>query len=263
MYDGRHYSDGYIAGVCNPAFADRPSWWDVLCNLETGRITVSKELKLPSSPSAGTASTGTFGRGAGTLRGEFASWAPGGAGGTGGRGGAGAGGMDGVDEMGQLAGSAAAGGGGGSGGTGKGGSESHDIAFMDEVRLPPTASRRLRAAPLTRVSPSSQILHAIQAHYGESVIRARLTDYVARFVRLASRYEEETTSTTSIGFPSAPCAHGSLGSGIVFGDEGAGQREVLGNGARIEAWMRTKSYKVYQQVRATLLRSLRARLTPG
>ncbi|GAA5997729.1 AFI1/MesA family protein [Rhodotorula paludigena] len=215
--------DGYIAGVCNPAFADRPSWWDVLCNLETGRITVSKELKLPSSPSAGTASTGTFGRGAGTLRGEFASWAPGGAGGTGGRGGAGAGGTDAVDEMGQLAGSAAAGGGGGSGGTGKGGSESHDVAFMDEI------------------------LHAIQAHYGESVIRARLTDYVARFVRLASRYEEETTSTTSIGFPSAPCAHGSLGSGIVFGDEGAGQREVLGNAARIEAWMRTKSYKVYQQ----------------
>ncbi|GAA6018539.1 hypothetical protein JCM11491_006439 [Sporobolomyces phaffii] len=38
---------GYIAGVCNPAFADRPSWWDVLCNIETGKITVSKDLKPP------------------------------------------------------------------------------------------------------------------------------------------------------------------------------------------------------------------------
>lgn len=33
--------------MCNPAFADRPSWWDVLCNIETGRITVSKDLRPP------------------------------------------------------------------------------------------------------------------------------------------------------------------------------------------------------------------------
>lgn len=38
---------GYIAGVCNPAFADRPSWWDVLCNIETGKITISKDLRPP------------------------------------------------------------------------------------------------------------------------------------------------------------------------------------------------------------------------
>lgn len=35
---------GYIAGVCNPAFAEKPGWWDVLCNIETGKITVSKDL---------------------------------------------------------------------------------------------------------------------------------------------------------------------------------------------------------------------------
>lgn len=40
---------GYIAGVCNPAFADRPSWWDVLCNIETGKITVSKDLRPPAA----------------------------------------------------------------------------------------------------------------------------------------------------------------------------------------------------------------------
>lgn len=42
------YRPGYIAGVCNPAFADRPSWWDVLCNIETGKITISKDLRPPA-----------------------------------------------------------------------------------------------------------------------------------------------------------------------------------------------------------------------
>lgn len=35
---------GYIAGVTNPRFEDLPHTWDLLCNLETGRITVSKGL---------------------------------------------------------------------------------------------------------------------------------------------------------------------------------------------------------------------------
>ena len=43
---------GYIAGVCNPKFADKPSWWDVLCNMETGKIIVSKDIE-PAPPSGG------------------------------------------------------------------------------------------------------------------------------------------------------------------------------------------------------------------
>lgn len=46
---------GYIAGVCNPAFADRPGWWDVLCNIETGKIVVSKDI-TPAPPPARSAS---------------------------------------------------------------------------------------------------------------------------------------------------------------------------------------------------------------
>lgn len=45
-------SPGFVAGVCNPAFADRPSWWDVLCNVETGKISVSKDLKPLPAPAA-------------------------------------------------------------------------------------------------------------------------------------------------------------------------------------------------------------------
>lgn len=102
-----------------------------------------------------------------------------------------------------------------------------------------------------------QIMNAIQSHYGESVIRARFTDYIHRFVRLASRYEEETTSSTSIGYPCSPFTSGaaggygaqsSLGSGVVFADDSAGQRELANNSARLDGWMKTQSYRLYQQV---------------
>lgn len=46
-------SPGYIAGVCNPAFADRPGWWDVLCNVETGKIVISRDIhSAATSPPA-------------------------------------------------------------------------------------------------------------------------------------------------------------------------------------------------------------------
>lgn len=35
---------GYIVGVINPRFEDLQHTWDILCNIETGRITVSKHL---------------------------------------------------------------------------------------------------------------------------------------------------------------------------------------------------------------------------
>jgi hypothetical protein len=36
---------GFVAGVSNPRFEELHHTWDVLCNLETGRVTVSKDLK--------------------------------------------------------------------------------------------------------------------------------------------------------------------------------------------------------------------------
>jgi len=37
---------GYIAGVSNPIFEERTEWWDVLCNVVTGRITVNPQTML-------------------------------------------------------------------------------------------------------------------------------------------------------------------------------------------------------------------------
>ncbi|KAJ7646576.1 docking domain of Afi1 for Arf3 in vesicle trafficking-domain-containing protein [Roridomyces roridus] len=91
------------------------------------------------------------------------------------------------------------------------------------------------------------IKSAIEYHYGESVVRVRFTEYVLRFVRLASRYEEDTTGTTKLGYPS--CGFDSrmpnprLGSGIVFNDEITGRKDLAANSHRIEAWRKTNSYE--------------------
>ena len=97
-------------------------------------------------------------------------------------------------------------------------------------------------------------MSAIALHYGENVIRARFIDYASRFVRLASRYEEESTGYTTIGFKSrpftdgAPGEFGRLGSGLNFWDESGGLRELQLNSNRIEGWRRTSGYRTYQQV---------------
>ena len=35
---------GFIAGVTNPTFEHHPEWWDVLCDLPTGRIKISSKI---------------------------------------------------------------------------------------------------------------------------------------------------------------------------------------------------------------------------
>ncbi|KAJ3146864.1 hypothetical protein HDU86_008360 [Geranomyces michiganensis] len=41
---------GFIAGVTNPVFEEQQAWWDVLCNISTGKITVSQRLIQASPP---------------------------------------------------------------------------------------------------------------------------------------------------------------------------------------------------------------------
>lgn len=36
---------GFIAGVTNPAFAHHPEWWDLLCDLPTGRMKISPRVE--------------------------------------------------------------------------------------------------------------------------------------------------------------------------------------------------------------------------
>ncbi|KAI9839146.1 MAG: hypothetical protein M1819_003139 [Sarea resinae] len=36
---------GFIAGVTNPAFANHPEWWDLLCDIPTGRMKISNRIQ--------------------------------------------------------------------------------------------------------------------------------------------------------------------------------------------------------------------------
>ena len=78
-------------------------------------------------------------------------------------------------------------------------------------------------------------------------------EYVWRFVRLASRYEEDVLGTTTVGYPGVSFTEGPgdsshLGSGIDFLDDAAGSREVIANTSRIEGWRRTAMYRMRQEV---------------
>ncbi len=36
---------GFVAGVTNPAFANHPQWWDLLCDITTGRMKISSNIE--------------------------------------------------------------------------------------------------------------------------------------------------------------------------------------------------------------------------
>ena len=79
-----------------------------------------------------------------------------------------------------------------------------------------------------------------------------------RFVRLASRYEEEATGSTKVGFPSSPFSESpghppQLGSGLSFNDDASCWKELVANGHRIEAWRKTNSYQYLVAVSPSIL----------
>jgi len=85
-------------------------------------------------------------------------------------------------------------------------------------------------------------------------VRLRFTEYVTRFVRLASRYEEEANGSTKFGPPSlafgeSPNNPMQLGSGLFFNDEASCWKELVSNAYRIEAWRKTNSYHYLVSVR--------------
>lgn len=115
-----------------------------------------------------------------------------------------------------------------------------------------------------------QLSTAVAQHFGETMIRARVAEYVSRFIRIAARYEEGVLGSTSIWFPTLVFSEtgvstatlglgipqgfgGSLGSGIVFSDESTSVREVAWNSGRIEGWRLTRCYELWQQVRCFVL----------
>ncbi|KAL1746446.1 stabilization of polarity axis-domain-containing protein [Schizophyllum fasciatum] len=182
----------YIAGVTNPIFQQQLGAWDVLFDIATGTVTVSKDIYStypPTPPAAGFGSATSRERAA-TLRTESSI-----------------GSEDGAGKDTSKA------------------DNNADNLFIDDIRA------------------------AIEYHYGENAVRLRFTEYVTRFVRLASRYEEEVTGTTKIGYPSQPFMEGGqgrlpqLGSGIMFNDDASLMKELAANSHRLEGFRQTTSHR--------------------
>ncbi|KZS96252.1 spindle pole body interacting protein [Sistotremastrum niveocremeum HHB9708] len=198
---------GFIAGVTNPVF-EQAGKWDVLCNIETGRILVNRDIQTPSLPANFPSPPAFFSRPGSTLKPE--------------------GSLSSDEDFGKAPG------------------QTPSIASVQRNDFAAKADNADNVF-------MEDIMAAISLHYGETMIRARFTEYLQRFVRLASRYEEDTMGSTSIGFPSQPYTEsepgefGLLGTGLVFLDDLAGARELQMNASRIEGWRRTRSYDYYRK----------------
>lgn len=179
---------GFIAGVTNPTFEFHPEWWDVLCDLPSGRVKISSKIES-LGPTEGMMYFQQQNPGYAALVGTYA-----------------AGGSSSPDLT-------------------------HDAAFIADV------------------------LKSIAARHGERVIRAKWRDWVVRFTRIASAFEEAVYGASALYIGSDEMEGGGAGTGsvaaghgYVWVDEATKLRELAGNVTRIEGWRNTRSYYSFIQV---------------
>ena len=206
---------GYIAGVTNPRFEDLHAW-DVLLNVETGKVQVAKDIAapapLPSNPRPAitreTFSNGSISSMAGTS------------------------GLS-HDAAGKT-------------------STEIDVTQFGALPSSTKGGSRLNAMYDQRIdSPNNLFMedlnNAIQAHYGERYVRARITDFVAGFAKAVARHEEHFYGHTSIAVTSQPFLNGQLGSGPVYADRDTELREITANQMRAEGFRGTVAYRLYRK----------------
>ncbi|KAE8212200.1 hypothetical protein CF327_g4122 [Tilletia walkeri] len=274
---------GYIAGVTNPRFEDLPAW-DVICNIETGKITISKDIE-PAPPLGTTSPRGNAHSRPGLPRDHFSSGSLSYASGS----------MSNIAAVQALANSAANTDGSGAGvgtgtgsGSGSGSTPSHapGASVASESGAGVVGSRAASEADsqsitggysssgvmgtLSRTGTTlssgkeksvniegrpdaldnlliEDLVSAIQSRYGETYIRARIVDYAQFFGRVVSRHEEYFWGHTKIGWPSQPFLNGQLGSGLVYVDREMEMREIQINAMRAEGWRTSSAYALFRQ----------------
>ncbi|KAJ2864463.1 hypothetical protein GGH94_002915 [Coemansia aciculifera] len=176
---------GYIAGVTNPAFEEHPEWWDLLCNINTGKITVSPALLMPT----------------------------------------------------------------GGGGHAKSQTESLRRS-LDSVSLSRNRSFSSREGKPDKWNNLDtdfiqDLMLAIERHYGEVAIRAKVENYVRHFMSLVPLYEYERDGLTRLGDPAHIAAAektGVDGYCISPGDKESREREIGFYQNRIEGFIGTQAY---------------------
>ncbi|KAJ2393291.1 hypothetical protein H4S02_000302 [Coemansia sp. RSA 2611] len=174
---------GYIAGVTNPAFEEHPEWWDLLCNINTGKITVSPALTVPSGSHAKSQ--------ADSLR------------------------------------------------------RSLDSVSLSRNRS--FSSREGKPDKWNNLDTEfiQDLMLAIERHYGEVAIRAKVENYVRRFMSLVPLYEFERSGSTLLGDPAHIAASdkpGIDGYSISPGDKESRDHDIAFYQSRIEGFIGTQAY---------------------
>uniref|UniRef100_V5EJP1 UDENN domain-containing protein n=1 Tax=Kalmanozyma brasiliensis (strain GHG001) TaxID=1365824 RepID=V5EJP1_KALBG len=225
---------GYIAGVTNPRFEDLRAW-DVLLNVETGRIQVAKDIAPAphptSTPSQALLRSATLPRdGAGvSSSNNFGSVSS--------HGGTATPDLE-LAQFGALP-------------TASSAAVSSGAASSKASSLggPASRDRSNTSQSDSRSDPSNalfmeELQTAIAAHYGERFIRARVQEYVFFFVQRVTRHEEHFYGRTSLAPTCQPFLNGQLGSGPNYVDRDAEMREILSNQMRIEGFRSTIAYRL-------------------
>lgn len=225
---------GYIAGVTNPRFEDLHAW-DLLLNVETGRIQVAKDI-APAPPPGGAPSQALLR--SSTMPREGA-------------------GVSSSNTFGSI--------------SSANGHATPDAELAQFGVLPAANTNAVSNGPVSsknsslssaasrdrsntsqndsRSDPSNalfmeELQNAISAHYGERFIRARVQEYVFFFVQRVARHEEHFYRRTSLAPTCQPFLNGQLGSGPNYVDRDAEMREILSNQMRIEGFRSTIAYSV-------------------
>ncbi|KAK4890690.1 hypothetical protein LTR27_010617 [Elasticomyces elasticus] len=210
---------GFVAGVTNPVVGMKEGWWDLLCDLSTGRMRISSQIEALSPVPEGV----RFFQNPAHLPHPTSSSAAGGGGGAGG----------GISAI-AAAGASLSAGLGGSGMAGvMAGDATGDQAFM------------------------AGVMKAVEERQGEGAVRRKFRRWVLRFTRLAAGFEEVVYGASLLVVaPSGPAGveggvegvkgtgggAGGLGHGYVWPSPQAKVNELAANAARIEGWRLTRSY---------------------
>ncbi|KAF2154801.1 spindle pole body interacting protein [Myriangium duriaei CBS 260.36] len=210
---------GFIAGVTNPTFSMHAEWWDLLCDLTTGRMKISPKIE-PAPTTEGTA-----------------YFAPGGLGA-----------MGGIEKGGGSGSSSmAAGLGGSSSSVSYGGDATGDNFFINSVLTAVNERRgegairakfRLWILKFTRIAAAFEELV-----YGASalVVSTPAGDVVS------PASSPGLTRTMSGGTLHTATNEITRGYGYVWPTLSEKNRELAANATRIEGWMKTRSYYNYIQ----------------
>ncbi|KAK5756660.1 hypothetical protein LTS12_013250 [Elasticomyces elasticus] len=195
---------GFVAGVTNPVVGMKEGWWDLLCDLSTGRMRISGQIEQWG---VGTVPEGVrFFQNPGAHHLTPTSALGGGAGG--------------ISAI-AIAGASLSAGLGGSGSLGimGGGDATGDQAFM------------------------AGVLKAVEERQGEGAVRRKFRRWVLRFTRLAAGFEEVVYGASLLVVaPTGGVGEGGAGHGYVWASAQGKVNELAANAARIEGWRLTRSY---------------------